>query len=202
MLTMEFLSEVEAAAVAAGFNPRLPGVKELEAIEAAIPGWDWSAQGETIRLLEEGSASEEALSSILKAIPTKSTLPHFRPHLERLLQHPSPMIRRQALRVLGWAWMEDDRVPVFLEMLQNDPDESVRSAAAFSIGVIRRDSKDRALLGDLAALLPDCPDGLRVCVYQSLLAVAGRQSKSSEIGKPSGPGIDWKLVESFTRQED
>ncbi len=110
--------------------------------------------------LDINPARREALLEDLEDLADSDTLVSFDDLARLAMKDPDPLVRTTAIRLL-WEDQDLKLVPVFSEMMTNDPEEAVRAAAASALGLF-------VYLGELEEI----PSNILREVEDSLLAVA------------------------------
>jgi HEAT repeat protein len=95
----------------------------------------------------------------LEAIAETDTLVNFDEFAKFGITDPDPAVRVMSIRLL-WECEEAGLIPVFTELMQSDPAEDVRAAAASALGKF-------VYLGELDSI----PDNLKISLVQNLLDV-------------------------------
>ncbi|MGV8027077.1 MAG: HEAT repeat domain-containing protein [Anaerolineaceae bacterium] len=112
------------------------------------------------------------------------------------MQDAEPSVRRQAIHLL-WDCEDTSLIPVFMDLLENDPAETVRAAAASALGKF-------ILLGELEEIPKEKADP----VFAKLLEVVQRkpegeiQRKALEALGYSGEDIVPKLINQAMQRND
>ncbi len=126
-----------------------------------------------------------------------------KPILRTYLDHPAPLVRKEAIWALGRWWKFSEFEEKFQEILVRDPDEECRWTAASSLGSIREGTKDAATLKLLATVvLNEGEHGIvRSSAYGAILTVLGGPRASEALRMHDFiekiPDVDWDLVRSL-----
>lgn len=138
----------------------------------------------------------QALMEDLEELGSKDMLLSFESIGRGVISDDDPLVRRLALQIL-WEFDSYDLIPIFLRLLQSDPDPGVRAAAASGLG-------QYVYLGEMGQLprqnSSDLEDHLVGCVLKDRSAkVRGRALESvSYSGRPEVP----ELIESAFASND
>lgn len=132
---------------------------EGEVVEALAPDDDDAGPPSERDLLEAGRAAEEGSDEAerfaARAIDRlgRSLDVETRGTVETFLGHASPLLRASALKVLALHWRLRDYTERALWFLASDDEPDCRRAAALSLGSLYRDTRDRAIGRELAAVV-------------------------------------------------
>lgn len=124
------------------------------------------------------------------------------PLLIRLLQHPSFLLRRDAVVTLVGFWHKLPFLDAALNLLKTDADEAVRSGAAFALGefVVKTGTNKDRVLGELSirlksekhyAVQEECYKSLLKIVAPEKIAVTAYSTFKRE------RDVDWYLLQPY-----
>ena len=154
-------------------------------LKSLLDVWPRVKPGRKLTLLDE-----------LAALAEVDTLVSFDDFARALLTDPEPEVRRRAIRLLD-EYEDPKIVPSYLDMLGNDPDVSVRVAAANALRLF-------VDLGELEELAPD----IYHQVEDALLASANgeddvrvRRAALESLGYSSRPEVSTLIDSAFHRED-
>lgn len=111
--------------------------------------------------------------------------------VNQLLDHPSPLVRFNALATLAYEWGRTSRLTRIYEIALNDPDRECRRQAAGALGSLSRGTLDRDTIGLLVKKAKDRTEQMdvRAFAYTAALDVLGvsRAMQPNPIGLKLGP---------------
>ncbi|MGH9863458.1 MAG: HEAT repeat domain-containing protein [Candidatus Acidiferrales bacterium] len=120
-----------------------------------------------------------------------------KPDVERLLDHPDPIVRYNALGTLAYEWGAAERVDRIVDILKHDQDSDCRRQAAGALGSLHRGVRDKGLAKTLANVVLDQAerDDVRVSAYTALLDILGiERTLQPNPLSIAVKDIDWQLV--------
>lgn len=126
-----------------------------------------------------------------------------KPDVERMLDHPDPIVRYNTISTLAFEGFGTSRPDRFVEVLLSDPDDECRRIAAGALGTLFRGTGDELILSSLAksALNLDEAGHVRKWAYKSFLEAAGLLPPEQRFAVPEDLG-PWntRLLEDAVRQ--
>jgi hypothetical protein len=127
------------------------------------------------------------------------------PLLVSLLSHKEGMLRGEAIKILLRGWNLPKYLDDAVKMLHKDPDEDVRSDAAFSLGQFARYCEDGIkqqsfIIKELVCqLMKDESSFVRKTCYEQLLELLAPERGYVELPDDLSleRDVDWKLLEPY-----
>ena len=121
------------------------------------------------------------------------------PLLVKLLQHKSFLLRRDAIVTLVGFWEKSEYVETALRMLQADPDESVRSGAAYALAefVLNTGTNRQNVINSLTKQLQrETQFGVQEECYKSLLKLVAphKLMQTAQTTFKRERDVDWNLL--------
>lgn len=130
-------------------------------------------------------------------------VPELREPIANLLEHDDPDVRAEAVRILIRRWKDIHARPTACKLLEGDPDEEVREAAAYAIAAT---SNAESRETDTLALLSRVKDPaesprVRAAAYDGLLIIYRRPNFPTK-RRAFNPDtdIDWEWVNTLANR--
>lgn len=138
---------------------------------------------------------KRALLEDLELLAEADTLVSFDVLAKPLLHDPDPYVRASAIRLL-WECTDTDLVPIFVALLEQDPDSQVRATAATALGQF-------IYLGELEeispALLHQVEEHLLKAVNEQANEVQVRRRALEALGASSRPEVPDLIEAAYAR---
>lgn len=150
-----------------------------------------------LSLLRGGHLTPNEIADVAADFGTENFI-EARPDVERLLDHPDPIVRYNAMATLAYEWATTDRTDKLIEILLHDSDNDCRRQAAGALGSLFCGGRDLKIAKVLAGVVTDPAeeDGVRHFAYAGLLDVLGVEMHyQPDPVSMSLDDVDWNLVE-------
>ncbi len=139
---------------------------------------------------------KRALLEDLELLAEADTLVSFDVLARLLLRDSDPYVRASAIRLL-WECTDTDLIPIFVELLEQDPDSQVRATAATALGQF-------IYLGELEAigpaLLHQVEERLLKAINEQTNEVQVRRRALEALGASSRPEVPDLIETAYARQ--
>lgn len=128
-------------------------------------------------------------------------IPNLREPIAALLEHQDADVRAEVVRILVRRWKDDIARPIAFQLLEEDPDDEVREAAAYAIAATSNSESREA---DTLALLSRVKDPAespraRAAAYDGLLIIHRRASfPTKRRAFDAKADIDWDWIATLS----
>jgi HEAT repeat protein len=173
------------------------------------PGGTPNKIGYNLDDLRAGRVPERELYATISRLG-KEKIYEAQPDIERFLLSPDENLRGEALNVLALYWQLEAHRATAVEMVQNDPAESVRSNAALILGNAYRNTQDMNVLHILAHIVRNTQEDyyVRRSAYAAMRSIfAYNPQEIIRISlRPSTPfdlekDVDWAFVDQYADEQ-
>jgi HEAT repeat protein len=165
-----------------------------------------STPQDKILMLDETANPAERASAIMRLAADK--IYDIELDLVHLLNHPSPFIREEAIKVLIGLWGKMDYLGNAVNLLHSDPDWSVRSTAAFSLSQYVRlynNKIQELIIRELAQqLYKDEDTSVQKICYEEILQILAQERGWTSKKWTSLPDyfdrdrdVDWEIIKPY-----
>lgn len=126
--------------------------------------------------------------------------------IEKLLDHPSEIIREAAIRVLGFYWALPEYRETALNMFQNDLDEDVQTTALMAWASTYKNTNNKDVISFLYKIAKDISYNMpiRIEAYANIFTVsnipASSWPKTTFEWKYFEKEANWELVKDIIKQ--
>lgn len=139
---------------------------------------------------------KRSLLEDLELLAEADTLVSFEVLAKPLLRDSDPYVRASAIRLL-WECTDTDLIPIFVNLLEQDPDSQVRATAATALGQF-------IYLGELEAISPmllhQVEEHLLQTVNEQANEVQVRRRALEALGASSRPEVPPLIESAYSRQ--